>query len=79
MFGWKNLKILAFQTFLTLLGLLLGLWCTFLLAVDDHPSPGLLLVTLEACENWGLELIIGLKMKKLAFASASDPRIGAPR
>jgi len=78
-FGWEKLKILAFQTLLTLLGLLLGLWCTFLLAVDDQPSPGLLLVPLEACEDWGLELIICLQMKKLAFASASVPGVGAPR
>jgi hypothetical protein len=78
-FGWKNLKILAFQALLTLLGLLLGLWCTLLLAVDDQPSPGLLLVPLEACEDGGLELIIGLQMKKLAFTSASELGIGAPR
>jgi len=77
-FGWENLKILAFQALLTLLGLLLGLWCTFLLAVDDQPSPGLLLVPLEACEHGGLQLIIGLQTKKLAYVSASDPGTGAP-
>ena len=70
MFGWENLKILAFQALLTLLGLLLGLWCTFLLAVDDQPSPGLLLVPLEACENRGLKLIIGLRREMLAFANS---------
>ena len=75
----KNLKFIAFLTLLSLLGLLLGLWCTFLLAVDDQPSPGVFLVPLEACEDWGLELIIGLQMKKLAFASASVPGVGAPR
>jgi hypothetical protein len=64
----RNLKVLAFQAFLTLLGLLLGLWCAFLLAVDNQPSPGLLLVPLEACEDGGLELIIGLQAKLLAYA-----------
>jgi hypothetical protein len=58
--GWEDLKILAFLALLTLLGLLLRLWCAFLLAVDDQPSPGLLLVPLEACEDGGLELIISL-------------------
>jgi hypothetical protein len=75
----KNLKILAFQALLALLGLLLGLWCTFLLAVDDQPSPGLLLVPLEACENGGLELIISLQMKMLAFASAEVNRCREPK
>ena len=70
MFGWENLKILAFQALLTLLGLLLGLWCTFLLAVDDQPSPGVFLVPLEACEDRGLELIIGLDTKMLTFTIA---------
>jgi hypothetical protein len=74
----KNLKILAFQALLTLLGLLLRLWCTFLLAVDDQPSPGLLLVPLEACEDGGLELIIGLRMEMLAFASADADGNGEP-
>jgi hypothetical protein len=68
--GWEDLKILAFLALLTLLGLLLRLWCAFLLAVDDQPSPGLLLVPLEACEDGGLELIISLQMDLLAFASA---------
>ena len=66
----KNLKILAFLALLTLLSLLLGLWCAFLLAVDDQPSPGLLLVPLEACEDWGLELIISLWVTVLVFVSA---------
>jgi hypothetical protein len=66
----KNLKFIAFLTLLSLLGLLLGLWCTFLLAVDDQPSPGVFLVPLEACEDRGLELIIGLDTKMLAFAIA---------
>lgn len=70
MSGWEDLKILAFLALLTLLGLLLRLWCAFLLAVDDQPSPGLLLVPLEACEDGGLELIISLQMDLLAFASA---------
>lgn len=74
MSGWEDLKILAFLALLTLLGLLLRLWCAFLLAVDDQPSPGLLLVPLEACEDGGLELIIGLQMDLLAFASADDGR-----
>ena len=60
MFGWENLKILAFQALLTLLGLLLGLWCTFLLAVDDQPSPGLLLVPLEASQDRIVELVVRL-------------------
>jgi hypothetical protein len=68
--GWEDLKILAFLALLTLLGLLLRLWCAFLLAVDNQPSPGLLLVPLEACEDGGLELIISLQMDLLAFASA---------
>jgi hypothetical protein len=72
--GWEDLKILAFLALLTLLGLLLRLWCAFLLAVDDQPSPGLLLVPLKACEDGGLELIIGLQMDLLAFASADDGR-----
>jgi hypothetical protein len=72
--GWEDLKILAFLALLTLLGLLLRLWCAFLLAVDDQPSPGLLLVPLEACEDGGLELIIGLQMDLLAFVSADDGR-----
>jgi hypothetical protein len=66
----KNLKFITFLALLSLLGLLLGLWCTFLLAVDDQPSPGLLLVPLEACEDRGLELIIGLGKKMLAYAIA---------
>jgi len=66
--GWEDLKILAFLALLALLGLLLGLWCTFLLAVDNQPSPGFFLVPFEACEDGGLELIIGLRMKMLAFA-----------
>jgi hypothetical protein len=66
----KNLKILAFQALLALLGLLLGLWCTFLLAVDDQPSPGLLLVPLEACEDGGLELIISLRREMSVYASS---------
>jgi hypothetical protein len=70
--GWEDLKILAFLALLTLLGLLLRLWCAFLLAVDDQPGPGLLLVPLEACKDGGLELIIGLQMDLLAFASADD-------
>lgn len=70
MSGWEDLKILAFLALLTLLGLLLRLWCAFLLAVDNQPSPGLLLVPLEACEDGGLELIISLQMDLLAFASA---------
>ena len=56
----EDLELVAFLAFLTLLGLLLGLWCALLLAVDNQPSPGLLLVPLEACENRGLKLIIGL-------------------
>jgi hypothetical protein len=71
---WEDLKILTFQAFLTLLGLLLGLWCAFLFAVDDQPSPGLFLVPLEACEDGGLELIISLQMDMLAFASADVGR-----
>ena len=74
MSGWEDLKILAFLALLTLLGLLLRLWCAFLLAVDDQPSPGLLLVPLEACEDGGLELIISLQMDLLAFASADGGR-----
>jgi hypothetical protein len=31
----SDLEILAFFAFLSLLGLLLGLWCAFLLAVDN--------------------------------------------
>jgi len=42
----KNLKFIAF---LALLSLLLGLWGTFLLAVDDEAGPGLLFVPFEAC------------------------------
>ena len=66
----KNLKFIAFLTLLSLLGLPLGLWCTFLLAVDDQPSPRVFLVPLEACEDRGLELIIGLGTKMLGFAIA---------
>jgi hypothetical protein len=44
--GWENLKFIAF---LTLLTLLLGLWCTFLFAVDDESGPGFLFVPFEAC------------------------------
>ena len=44
--GWENLKFIAF---LTLLALLLGLWCTFLFAVDDESGPGFFFVPFEAC------------------------------
>jgi len=44
--GWENLKFIAF---LTLLTLLLGLWCTFLFAVDDESGPGFLFVPFETC------------------------------
>ena len=66
----NGLKFVAFLALLTLLGLLLGLWCTFLLAVDDQPSPGLLLVPLEACEDGGLELIISLRRDMSVYASS---------
>jgi hypothetical protein len=48
-FDGKNLEVLAFLAFLTLLGLLLGLGCAFLLAVDNESGPGLLRVPFEAC------------------------------
>jgi len=70
---WDDLELIALLAFLTLLGLLLGLWCAFLLAVDDQPSPGLLLVPLEAREDRGLELIIGLWKDMLIF---SHPDVG---
>jgi hypothetical protein len=66
----KKLKFVAFLAFLTLLGLLLRLRCTFLLAVNDQSGPGLLLIPFEACEDWGFKLIIGLYTKLLALAIA---------
>jgi len=48
-FDGKNLEVFAFLAFLTLLGLLLGLGCAFLLAVDNESGPGLLRVPFEAC------------------------------
>jgi hypothetical protein len=43
----RNLEFVAFLT--GLLSLLLGLWGTFLLAVDDESGPGLLFIPFEAC------------------------------
>lgn len=55
-----RLKVVATSGLLTFLGLLLGLRCAFLLAVHDETGPGFFLVPLEAGENGGLELIVGL-------------------
>jgi hypothetical protein len=70
----EELKFIAFLA--ALLGLLLGLWCAFLLAVYDQAGPGFFFVPFETCEDWVLEFVIGLWKRNIskAFGKAGRDR-----